>query len=86
MRDGMKCDRCDSIANYTRGGANLCGRCEEIDRRERSLARRTGDDWFNLRAALAWKYGPDRAQAIMSGRDDATNADLAKWRTLGEPK
>ena len=32
---------------------------------------------------LTEQYGPQRAQAILVGADEATNADLAKWRNLG---
>jgi hypothetical protein len=33
---------------------------------------------------LAWVYGPARAEAVMAGRDPATNADIAAWTGLGE--
>lgn len=33
---------------------------------------------------LLWLYGPERAQAIISGQDHATQADLASWRSLGQ--
>ncbi len=31
---------------------------------------------------LEWLYGAQRARAITSGRDPATNTDLAKWNNL----
>lgn len=34
-------------------------------------------------ARLTEQYGSERAQAILIGADEATNADLAKWRGLG---
>jgi hypothetical protein len=33
---------------------------------------------------LGWCHGPERAAAIIEGRDPATEADLAAWRTLGQ--
>lgn len=35
---------------------------------------------------LAWLYGAQRAEAMMAGRDAATNADLAAWSSLGRRK
>ena len=35
---------------------------------------------------LVWQYGPERAKAIVEGRDPATEMDLARWRTLGKRK
>lgn len=35
---------------------------------------------------LEWLYGADRTDLICSGYDSATNADLAAWEALGEPK
>lgn len=35
---------------------------------------------------LAWLYGPDLAAAILRGEDEATNVDLAAWRSLGIAK
>jgi len=32
---------------------------------------------------LAFIYGPERAGAILAGRDPKTNEDLAAWRRLG---
>lgn len=32
---------------------------------------------------LAFAYGPDRAKAMMTGRDPSTNADIAAWGRLG---
>ena len=32
---------------------------------------------------LAFVYGPERAGAIIAGRDPKTNEDLAAWRRLG---
>lgn len=32
---------------------------------------------------LEWLYGFERAWAIRSGRDPATNADIATWNALG---
>lgn len=31
---------------------------------------------------LRWQHGPKRTQAIIEGRDEATNADLAAWNRL----
>jgi type II secretory pathway component PulK len=39
-----------------------------------------------LWAALVWNYGYERAQDIVSGKDEATNADIQAWRMLGVPK
>lgn len=36
-----------------------------------------------VRAKLTWQYGPERAQAILSGNDVATQADIARWNHLG---
>lgn len=35
---------------------------------------------------LLWQYGPERASAIVDGHDPATEADIAAWRRLGEPR
>lgn len=35
---------------------------------------------------LVWVHGPDRAEAIIDGKDAVTNADIAKWRSLGRVK
>jgi hypothetical protein len=32
---------------------------------------------------LAWIYGPERAQQIISGRDPLTQQDVAAWAQLG---
>ena len=32
---------------------------------------------------LCWLYGKDKAALIMSGYDEATEADLMKWRQIG---
>lgn len=32
---------------------------------------------------LLWQYGPERTTRILSGLDEKTNADIAKWRALG---
>lgn len=32
---------------------------------------------------LAFQHGAVRAHDILEGKDEATNADLAKWRGLG---
>jgi hypothetical protein len=32
---------------------------------------------------LTWAHGPERAHLIVSGRDPATNADIATWNNLG---
>lgn len=39
--------------------------------------------WDRLAAALRWQYGPYRTAAILDGRDETTNADIAAWRALG---
>ena len=36
-----------------------------------------------LAERLAWVHGPERAVRIMSGKDEATNEDIRKWRALG---
>lgn len=33
---------------------------------------------------LAFVYGPARAKTMMTGRDAATNDDVAAWNGLGE--
>lgn len=35
---------------------------------------------------LVWLYGHARALNIIDGHDEATNADLAAWRSLGASK
>lgn len=35
---------------------------------------------------LKARYGAERAQLILDGKDDDANADLAKWRALGQPR
>lgn len=35
------------------------------------------------RRSLEWLYGDDRARAIRQGHDPATQADLARWNSLG---
>lgn len=42
------------------------------DERERELQRR-----------LSWRCGPERAGKIMSGEDEAAEADLRSWRDIG---
>jgi hypothetical protein len=37
----------------------------------------------NTRTRLIWAHGYDRALEIFAGRDEETNADIAKWRSLG---
>lgn len=37
----------------------------------------------NTRRRLSWAHGDARAHAILSGTDEATNADIAAWRALG---
>lgn len=44
------------------------------------------DPWKVLRENLRWRYGAARTVRILAGRDPATNADLATWEALGEPK
>lgn len=54
------------------------------------------EDWPNIappdtwrtdtERRLLWQYGPERASAIIEGRDPATEADIAAWRNLGAPK
>ncbi len=46
-----------------------------------------GHDWrlFTLER-LRWQYGVDRAARIVTGNDPATQADLAAWRRLGNPR
>lgn len=42
-------------------------------------------DWERITLArLTWCHGPERARAIFNGEDEAANADLAAWRSLGE--
>lgn len=36
-----------------------------------------------LRYRLRWHHGEKRAAQILSGRDPATQADIAKWNMLG---
>ena len=38
---------------------------------------------LQARNTLLFHYGPERTAAILAGRDEATNADLAAWRRLG---
>lgn len=40
----------------------------------------------NLWQALLSRYGEERARAIMLDQDPQANADLERWRTLGQPK
>jgi hypothetical protein len=41
-------------------------------------------DWQSYtHIRLAWAHGPERAAAIIEGRDPQTEADLAAWRSLG---
>lgn len=43
--------------------------------------------WNSLVDRLVWQYGEVRAAAILNGFDDATEADIALWRTIGrKPK
>lgn len=35
---------------------------------------------------LAAQYGHTRAQAIMAGKEPATNADIAAWNALGSSR
>ena len=39
-------------------------------------------DAFTARR-LIWHYGPERAAAITTGQDPATEADVAAWNALG---
>jgi uncharacterized small protein (DUF1192 family) len=55
------------------------------DQRRRKAARLGGAEWMT-RERLAWAHGPERADAIMDGRDPAANLDQALWRSLGERK
>ncbi len=32
---------------------------------------------------LLWLYGSDRAHLIVTGKDEATNTDIAAWNRLG---
>ncbi|MGE5500595.1 MAG: helix-turn-helix domain-containing protein [Ignavibacteriales bacterium] len=48
--------------------------------------RRPPTTWRTLKTRLTWAYGPERATSIIDGKDPATNADIAKWNALGEPK
>ena len=41
-------------------------------------------EWERLRAALTWRYGQERAEAILAAKDPDTNADIARWRQHGE--
>lgn len=40
----------------------------------------------NLWQALLSRYGEERARTIMLDQDPEANADLERWRTLGQPK
>lgn len=42
-----------------------------------------GGGWDQLAARLAWQYGVERAEQILRGMDEATNADQAAWRKFG---
>lgn len=44
------------------------------------------DPWPDLLRKLTWQYGPERAEEILEETDEATAADLAAWRSLGEAK
>ncbi len=43
-------------------------------------------EWDRLARALTWKYGAPYTRDILAGRDANTNADIARWRSLGERK
>lgn len=38
--------------------------------------------YVNLFAALAFNYGKERADKIVCGEDEPTNADLRAWRRV----
>jgi hypothetical protein len=40
----------------------------------------------NLWQALLFRYGEERARAIMLDQDPQANADLQKWRRLGSKR
>lgn len=46
-------------------------------------AAKNGAAWNDTCARLFWAHDADRAADIVAGKDRATNADLARWRTLG---
>jgi hypothetical protein len=52
---------------------------------EHEFTRQRTQRWalWDLRDRLLWLYGPERAAEIMAGRDEATQADIAKWNALG---
>jgi hypothetical protein len=42
--------------------------------------------WNRLGRRLRWFHGLTRTASILVGNDPETNADLAKWRNLGQGK
>lgn len=56
------------------------GALAKIDRRFRE--RRQAEDLHRFR--LNWLYGPALAATIIAGLDPWTNADVERWRRLGE--
>lgn len=47
-------------------------------------AGKFGTDWHAITwDRLSWLYGPDLASLIQDGRDPKTQADLARWNSLG---
>ncbi len=38
--------------------------------------------WAPTFDKLVWQYGRERAEAIMDGKDEAANADLAAWHRV----
>lgn len=55
----------------------------EVFRAARAVVQVDKERWRHTVAALSGLYGMDRTLLIIAGFDDATNADLAKWRALG---
>lgn len=42
-------------------------------------------DWSEFtRRRLIWLYGQERADRVRAGKDEATNADIARWNALGQ--
>jgi hypothetical protein len=62
------------VAKDTRGWT------KEDEAERQAIIRRT----YHNR--LLFQKGPERALAIIEGRDEAFNADLAAWRSLGVRK